>query len=285
MRSELTDLDLERMFTLDAGAGPARAIDAGAEAAIVAAALSGAGFAPRGGGGGGGGGAKLSLIGGGLVITAAIVAIVLVRRPSSVDRRPEADLRPQTSDLRLSDPDDGRPTTDDDPVIIDTPVIVTAEKPKTNAVTSPAKRDHHVETPAAPHVETAPAPAPAPQDLLAEANAARAAKDWAKADGLYAQVAGMKNAFAAQTALVADGQLRLEHMHDANGAIERFRAALAMNSRGALAEDARWGLAEAEKARGDRAAEAKALDDFLAHHADSPLADRARARRKELAAP
>lgn len=280
MRSELTDLDLERMFTLDAGAGPARAIDAGAEAAIVAAALSGAGFAPRGGGGGGGGGgAKLSLIGGGLVITAAIVAIVIVKRP----REETVTVPTQVSTTTTTTPTTTT-TSQKGPVVIDTPVIVTAEKPK-NAVTAPAKRDHHVETPAAPHVETAPTPAPAPQDLLAEANAARAAKDWAKADGLYAQVAGMKNAFAAQTALVADGQLRLEHMHDVAGAIERFRAALAMSSNGALAEDARWGLAEAEKARGDRDAEAKALDDFLAHHADSPLADRARARRKELAAP
>jgi hypothetical protein len=87
---------------------------------------------------------------------------------------------------------------------------------------------------------------------------------------------------AAQTALVASASLHLEHLGDPKGAARRFSRALAIAPEGALAEEARWGLAEAARARHDDAAEAHALDDFLAHHAGSPLAARARARRSEL---
>jgi hypothetical protein len=122
-----------------------------------------------------------------------------------------------------------------------------------------------------------------PDDLLAEANAARAAHRWREADALYARVArGEPGGLAVQTALVAAGSLRLEHLGDPGGAAQRFRAALAGGSRAALAEDARWGLAEAARATGDAAEERRALDEFLAHHASSPRAPRARVRRAEL---
>jgi hypothetical protein len=127
--------------------------------------------------------------------------------------------------------------------------------------------------------------ATAPEDLLAAANAARAAHHWREADALYARVVSAAPAeLAQQTALVASASLHLEHLGDPTGAIRRFRAALAAGPRDALAEDARWGLAEAARATGDAAAEAHALDDFLAHHASSPRAARARVRRTELEA-
>src|SRR5262249_10496797 len=97
-----------------------------------------------------------------------------------------------------------------------------------------------------------PAPAPpavAPEDLLAEANAARAEHRWRQADALYAQVAsGPETSLAVQAALVASATIRLEHMADPAGAARRFRAALAAGPRDALAEDARWGLAESARA-------------------------------------
>jgi hypothetical protein len=134
--------------------------------------------------------------------------------------------------------------------------------------------------------DPAPAPAPrTPDDLLAEANAARAAHRWRDADALYARVAGgAPVGLAAQAALVASATIHLEHLGDPAGAARRFAAALASGPRDALAEDARWGLAEAARATGDTAAERRALDDFLAHHAGSPRAPRARARRTELGA-
>ncbi|HEY5923474.1 MAG TPA: hypothetical protein VIV11_17460, partial [Kofleriaceae bacterium] len=120
-------------------------------------------------------------------------------------------------------------------------------------------------------------------DLLGEANAKRAAKQWRESDALYARVVERsQNSLAAQTALIASASLHLEHLGDPKGAARRFRRALAMAPSGALAEDARWGIAEAARANNDRTAEADALDDFLAHHASSPLASRAKARRAEL---
>jgi outer membrane protein assembly factor BamD (BamD/ComL family) len=138
----------------------------------------------------------------------------------------------------------------------------------------------------APAEDPAPTPAPrTPDDLLAEANAARAAHRWRDADALYARVAsGEPAGLAAQAALVASATIHLEHLGDPAGAARRFRAALASGPRDALAEDARWGLAEAARATGDSAAELRALDDFIAHHAGSPRAPRAGARRTEIGA-
>jgi hypothetical protein len=120
-------------------------------------------------------------------------------------------------------------------------------------------------------------------DLLGEANAKRAEKEWRESDLLYGRVVDKApKSMAAQTALVASGSLHLEHLRDPRGAAKRFRRALELAPSGAVAEDARWGLAEAMRALHDDKAEAAALDDFLAHHASSPLASRARARRAEL---
>ena len=120
-------------------------------------------------------------------------------------------------------------------------------------------------------------------DLLGEANAKRAAKQWRESDALYARVVDRApKSLAAQTALIASASLHLEHLGDPKGAAQRFRRALAIAPAGVLAEEARWGLAEAARATKDTAAEAAALDAFLAHHGQSPLAERARARRGQL---
>jgi hypothetical protein len=136
--------------------------------------------------------------------------------------------------------------------------------------------------PAHPH-KARPVETRAPDDLLGEANAKRAAKQWRESDGLYMRVVRRApKSLAAQTALVASASIHLEHLGDPRGASKRFRRALATAPNGALAEEARWGLAEAARAQHDDAAEAHALDDFLAHHASSPLVPRARTRRSEL---
>src|SRR5262245_63698390 len=61
--AEHRDIDLQRLFELDGGPGPARAIDDARFSAIIAGALGGAGFPPPVGPGGAGaapGGAKVA---------------------------------------------------------------------------------------------------------------------------------------------------------------------------------------------------------------------------------
>ncbi|MCE9576954.1 MAG: hypothetical protein K8W52_27655 [Deltaproteobacteria bacterium] len=280
MRQEL-DRDLESRFRLDDGAGPARPIDDAHAGAIIAAALIGAGFAPAATGAAtsatattakaAAGGAKLALIGGGLAAGIAAIAIAWWATRPAPQIAPRIDVAPVVAPAPVSPAPIPAP-----PVPVPAPVIEPPAPPDEIAmppVTEPAPHVTHHE----------PAPTAKPEDLLAEANRARAAHAWKDADARYAEVvASAPRTLAAQTALVASAALHLEHLGDAAGAAKRFRSALAMSPRGALAEDARWGLAEAARAQGDRAAEAAALDDFLAHHAGSPLASVARKRRAAL---
>jgi|GEM_PF-1363488 len=157
--------------------------------------------------------------------------------------------------------------------------------PDRRATKPGSHRKPHAAHPEPPSVVAAATPAPAPDDLFAEANAARATHRWRDADALYARVLGGPHTdLAGQTALVASGSIHLEHLSDPSGAARRFRAALAAAPRDTLAEDARWGLVESARALGDAVGELHALDDFLAHHPSSALAPRARSRRVELGA-
>src|SRR5262245_28372919 len=107
--AEPRDIDLQRLFELDGGPGPARAVDDARLSAIIAGALGGAGFPPPVGGAGGAGGAhgaggvhgakaaasgaakaiaagKLTLIAGGAVTAvAATVAWVALRAPGATE--------------------------------------------------------------------------------------------------------------------------------------------------------------------------------------------------------
>jgi hypothetical protein len=325
---EHADRDLERLFALDAGAGPALALDDARSSAIIAGALGGAGFPPPmpGGPGGALGGGKvaasaaakgiaagkLTLLAGGAVTALATIAWLAVRSPvaPSAVSVPRAPLSSPTDNAApaVSPPpiaagpsatahDLAASSVDESPPALvghapaakparDRRPAITASEPARGATASSGSR-RRASTPAvAPAQEPIATPAAmTPEDLLAEANAARVAYRWRDADALYARVAaGEPASLAVQTALVASASIHLEHLADPSGAARRFRAALAAGPRAALAEDARWGLAEAARVTGDSAAELHALDDFLAHHAGSPRAPRARARRTELGA-
>jgi hypothetical protein len=320
---ELSDRDLQQQLALDGAAGPARPIDPARSASIVAAVLQRAGFPPPGtGGGSGASGPKAAgspqgsgrgashaagratiapkltvLVGGAGAIAIAVVAWLSVRAP---DRPPAAPVGPTPAahasqaqaegEQVQGDPAPAPPATDervpgeqatsaaapDEPSRAHAP---TAAPAKLRATTTPAHRRR------SPPRAAAVAAAPEPEDLLAEANAARLARDWRAADALYSRVASAGGtALAAQTALVASAQLHLEHLGDPAGAARRFRSALAAGARDTLAEEARWGLAEVARATAEPAAERRALDDFLAHHASSVRASQARARRAELEA-
>lgn len=266
----MTDAELERLLALDAGPGPALAIDAARTDAMIEAALAGAGFGPVGGGGGAGtgsggmaAGAKLAIVTG---LCGVVIAIALL---AGRDRH--------RGDERAAVP------VADAAIIDDNGGGATVATPTPDALVEPTDDDDIIDmSTLPPSPRTKPARDPA-VDLLGEANAKRAAKQWRESDALYARVVERApKSLAAQTALVASASLHLEHLGDPKGATQRYRRALALAPSGALAEEARWGLVEAAHANRDRAAEAAALDDFLAHHASSPLASRAKVRRAEL---
>jgi hypothetical protein len=288
---ELFDQELEQLLALDGAAGPARPIAPARAASIVATALRGAGFPPPGTGGGGGGAGgvhgagralapRLIALAGG-VSAIAVVAWLAVRAPGAPPSAPVAQTAPPpAAPAQLAPAPAAAAPSEPDPIEMvpdDPPRVPAPSKPH---VTAPPT--HRRRLP--PHASTVAVPV-APEDLLAEANAARLARDWRGADELYARVAAADGAaLAMQTALVASAQLHLEHLGDPGGAARRFRRALDAGARDALAEEARWGIAEAARATGDPAGERRALDDFLTHHAGSVRAAQARARRAELEA-
>jgi tetratricopeptide (TPR) repeat protein len=131
--------------------------------------------------------------------------------------------------------------------------------------------------------EPRPAKLLAPEDLLRMANAHRVAGRWREAEALYQRVIRANpKAMAAYVARVASGSLRLEHLGDARGALRQFQEAQRLQPQGVLSHEASHGLVEAWRALGDRAQEARALEQFLAMHPDSPLEAAARKRLREL---
>ena len=295
----MTDEDLQQLLALDAGPGPALALSPADADALVAGALAGAGFGPPGGGHGGGSAARTGLAGGtklaigALVVAAALViAILALRRThgthaaapmdAAIDAPPDV-ARGSAGSAAITP---AGPADDIAPTGSAADEIGSAAGSAANSG-SAGEGDSDADIELDPEPAHAHKPHPvetrAADDLLGEANAKRAAKQWRESDALYTRVVRRApNSLAAQTALVASASLRLEHLGDPRGAATRFRRALAIAPSGALAEEARWGLAEAARALHDDAAEARALDDFLARHAGSPLAPRARARRSEL---
>lgn len=314
----MTDEELQGLLVLDDAPGPALAIDAAHAAAIVDAALAGAGFGPGGGPGGGAsgtarasGGSSAATIKLAIVAGAALVVVAIALLAGRSTHRPPVQLATPTVDAP-SEAGGGasaqpagapaaataeEPTSTDPPIVEmsgDEPPIIGPSPPdreppdrapSDRAAPDRSTRDRSSSDPPgrAKPARPEPDPAEAAADLLGEANAKRAAKQWRDSDALYARVVHLApKSLAAQTALVASATLHLEHLADPKGAAQRFRRALAIAPAGALAEDARWGLAEAARASHDSAGEAAALDDFLAHHGGSPLAQRAKARRAEL---
>lgn len=144
-------------------------------------------------------------------------------------------------------------------------------------VVAPKHRAH-------PRVDEGPADAP-PEDLLALANQRRRDKRWRDADAVYRRVirehAGTR---AAYVATLASASIQLDHLARPRAALRLYRRALASEPKGALAEEARWGIAEAQRALADEEGEVAALRDFLAHHPHAPQAARAHQRLEVLGA-
>jgi hypothetical protein len=145
--------------------------------------------------------------------------------------------------------------------------VVAAEAPAPVVVPEPAHDKPVARTPRAP------------EDWLVEGNRLRADKRWSKADEAYSRAAQhASNKQTAYVARVASAAVRLDHLNDARGALSRYRAAQSLLPSGALSEEIHWGIAEAQRALGDHAAEQAALQRFLSEHPSSPLAGQAKAR-------
>ena len=125
----------------------------------------------------------------------------------------------------------------------------------------------------------------APADLLQAANEQRRARQWSRADALYRRVVREhRGTRAAYVARIASASIQLEHMGNPARALRLYRSTLRQDPRGPLAEEARFGVAEALRALGNTAGERRALETFLSRHSDSPLAARVRARLAALGA-
>jgi hypothetical protein len=119
----------------------------------------------------------------------------------------------------------------------------------------------------------------APEDWLVEGNRLRAERRWDKADEAYGQaVRSAPHGPSAYVARVASAAVRLEHLHDARGALSLYRAALREQPQGSLREEVLFGIAEAQRALGNREAERAALEHFLREYPSSPLAGQAKSR-------
>ncbi len=125
---------------------------------------------------------------------------------------------------------------------------------------------------------------PAPRiDLLRTANGLRGQARWRDAERLYRQVAtAAPTSEEGYAANVAAAALRLEHLRDPAGALRLYRGALRSHPEGSLAEEVRWGMADAYRAMGNAISEETALREFIAAHPRSLMRAKAEGR---LAAP
>jgi hypothetical protein len=212
-------------------------------------------------------------------VVGAAAAVVTTRYLTLARTRPEAPPTPVAPE-----PAPPAPAPAAAPEIQMEPMI-TDSKPAPEP--SRTSRKHAVRAPdeptAAPRPPPAlPADAPA-EDVLALANQRRKEHAWRDADALYRRVIRRyPRTDAAVVAEVASATLHLEHLNDAAGALAGYRRALDARPAGALGEEARWGIAEAFRAVGDRKGEAFALRVFLQSHPRSAMAPTARKRLAEL---
>lgn len=119
-------------------------------------------------------------------------------------------------------------------------------------------------------------------DALERANAARGARRYSEALDTYSSVVERyPSSLQAQAARVAAAALWLERFHDLPAAERLYASALARG--GEVAVEARHGLAEVYRARGDSARERAALVEMVQAHPHHPLTEKARARLREMA--
>jgi len=124
---------------------------------------------------------------------------------------------------------------------------------------------------------------PTAAELLAEAQALRAARDWQGAAAAYGAIVDSHGGSTeARSAAISAATIRLDHLGDPRGALRMFDGYLARHGAGALAQEAAWGRCRALRALGREAEELRALEAFVAAYPGALEADRARSRLLEI---
>ncbi|WP_163781534.1 tetratricopeptide repeat protein [Myxococcus vastator] len=286
-REEGDDALNARVLPLDEGAGPALRISRERSAQMVLAALEAGALVSRPAPRPRGKRPPVWLMTGALLVAGAAAAAVwsFTRPGPSSTSRPEAPAL--TGPLRLNTESrrSGSAVVDAAPSRSDAvPEVAPPEAPVVPA--APIAVAKVASVPVRPRAPAATVKSAAPEDLLLKANGLRSEGRWKEAEALYLRVIRAEPAsLASYVARVASGSLRLEHLGDARGALRQFKAALRIQPRGVLDQEAQHGIAEAHRVLGDRDAERGALESFLSTHPDSPLVPSARARVRELTAP
>jgi hypothetical protein len=172
------------------------------------------------------------------------------------------------------------------PAVIPTSPVTTSLSTAVESSTTPAPMMATSAEPSATAVVVVvPAtPLASPADLLRVASEQRTQHQWSDAQATYERIiTRTPHTPEAYTATIAAASIRLEHAHDASGALRLYQSALAERPNGSLAEEARWGIAESRRALGDQPGEVEALRAFVAHHPDALMRPSAEARLRELA--
>lgn len=116
-------------------------------------------------------------------------------------------------------------------------------------------------------------------DVLAMANHLRSQGQWQQAAQAYGKAIALHpRSSEGYAALIAAAALYREKLKDPKRSLALYRRALASKPNGPLAQEARWGIAQAHRQLGQRQAEAEALRTFLQHHPDSVWAAQAQQR-------
>jgi hypothetical protein len=210
-------------------------------------------------------------------VVGAAAAVVTTRYFSPVRVREEVPPSPPNVPAPVNPPPKQEPK----------PELVFTEPTVIDEPDAPKPRTHKPDPKPEPRTETKekidlPPDAPA-EDILALANQRRKEHAWKDADELYRRVLKQyPRSDASIVAQVASATIHLEHLGDAEGALAGYRRALAARPAGALGEEARWGIAEAFRAVGDKKGEAFALHVFIDTHPHSAMAPVAKKRLAEL---
>lgn len=121
------------------------------------------------------------------------------------------------------------------------------------------------------------------QDALMLANRLRLQRQWRLAADAYKEIAlRFSGTDTAYVALVARGQLLLDHLDESAAALTLFRQALALRPDGPLTEEARYNIAVHYRIAGDVKNERVALEQFLNVQQSNPRRAAAAARLMEL---
>jgi ferric-dicitrate binding protein FerR (iron transport regulator)/TolA-binding protein len=122
-------------------------------------------------------------------------------------------------------------------------------------------------------------PRPGPEELLEQAQAHRAAKQWAAAARAYQElIARYPGRAEARSSLVSLGNIQLDHLRRPAAALRSFDSYLVVKRTGPLAQEAAFGRAVAFRALGNRDSEVRALQSFLQRFPTAIQAPQARAR-------